>query len=219
MASQLKISLAAVVGTLIYLGLAILGWGDFGTFFAHPARTALVAITFVLLVAAIPAGGNLSTGEREDRGNRWVLTVFGVIGALIALLPAYCDRREVLVFGGDAVRWAGVVLYAFGGALRLWPMYVLGNRFSGLVAIQPGHRLVTTGPYTFVRNPSYTGLLINSLGWSLTFRSLAGVVLTALMLVPLIARMRSEEALLRSQFGKEYDDYFTRTKRLIPWLY
>jgi len=29
--------------------------------------------------------------------------------------------------------------------LRLWPVFVLGNRFSGLVAIQPGHTLVTSG--------------------------------------------------------------------------
>jgi len=39
---------------------------------------------------------------------------------------------------GDAVRWLGVALFALGGAIRLWPVFVLGDRFSGLVAIQPG---------------------------------------------------------------------------------
>lgn len=219
MTSKLKLTAAAVVATLVYLGLAVLAWGDVGAFFAHPARIALVVLTLALLVAALPSGVNLSSGERENRDNRWVLAAFGVLGVLVALVPAYCDRRGILVMGGDAVRWTGVALYALGGALRLWPVYVLGSRFSGLVAIQPGHRLVTTGPYTFVRNPSYTGLLINTLGWSLAFRSVLGVALTALTLVPLIARMRSEEALLRSQFGKEFDDYAARTKRLIPWLY
>lgn len=219
MTSKLKLTAAAVVATLVYLGLAVLAWGDVGTFFAHPARIALVVLTLALLVAALPSGVNLSSGERENRDNRWVLAAFGVLGVLVALVPAYCDRRDILVMGGDTVRWTGVALYALGGTLRLWPVYVLGSRFSGLVAIQPGHRLVTTGPYTFVRNPSYTGLLINTLGWSLAFRSVLGVALTALTLVPLIARMRSEEALLRSQFGKEFDDYAARTKRLIPWLY
>jgi protein-S-isoprenylcysteine O-methyltransferase Ste14 len=103
--------------------------------------------------------------------------------------------------------------------LRLWPVFVLGNRFSGLVAIQPGHTLVTNGVYGLIRNPSYLGLILNSLGWSLAFRSGVGVLLTALMLVPLLARIRAEEALLRSQFGDEYRAYCARTSRLIPWLY
>ena len=52
------------------------------------------------------------------------------------------------------------MLFAVGGALRIWPVFVLGRRFSGLVAIQPGHTLVTTGIYSVIRNPSYLGLLI-----------------------------------------------------------
>jgi len=120
---------------------------------------------------------------------------------------------------GDAVRWLGVVLYGLGGVVRLWPVYVLGHRFSGLVAIQPGHTLVTDGIYSVIRNPSYLGLLITTLGWGLVFRSSVGVILAALMIVPLVARMNAEERLLHSQFGAEYDAYRTRTWRLIPGLY
>ena len=142
-----------------------------------------------------------------------------LIGLLSAWLPAYTDRKEFLTIDGDAVRSIGVALYATGGALRLWPVFVLGRRFSGLVAIQPGHTLVTDGIYRTIRNPSYLGLLVLSLGWALGFRSLAGVLLVALMIPPLVARIRSEEALLRSQFGEEYAAYCTRTWRLIPGLY
>ena len=106
-----------------------------------------------------------------------------------------------------------MVRYASGQSLS-W-----GARFSGLVAIQPGHTLVTTGPYGVIRHPSYLGLLINALGWALAFRSGVGVLLTALIIPPLLARMRAEEALLRTQFGSEYDAYCTRTSRLIPGLY
>jgi hypothetical protein len=73
--------------------------------------------------------------------------VFALTGLLLAYLPAYTDRKEIWSLDGDAVHRLGVVLFAAGGALRIWPVFVLGRRFSGLVAIQPGHELVTRGVY------------------------------------------------------------------------
>jgi protein-S-isoprenylcysteine O-methyltransferase Ste14 len=202
-----------------YLGLAILGWGGFAAFFSHPALIALAIVGLMLSGAALFSAGNLSSGEREDRSNRWVLAAFGLIGLLLAYLPAYTDRMDFWTIDGEVVRWLGVALFAAGGALRIWPVFVLGRRFSGLVAIQPGHTLVTDGIYGVIRHPSYLGLLVSSLGWALAFRSVVGALLTALLLPPLIARIRAEERLLRSQFGAEYDAYCRRTSRLIPGLY
>jgi protein-S-isoprenylcysteine O-methyltransferase Ste14 len=217
--SKPTLALASVGGVLVYLGLAVLGWGGFGPFLANPARIALVVATVAMVVAALFSSGNLSTGEREDRSNRWIIGAVGLIGLLSAWLPAYTDRKEFWVLDGDTVRWLGVVLYAGGGALRLWPVFVLGRRFSGLVAIQPGHELVTGGIYSRIRNPSYLGLLVMSLGWALAFRSGVGVLLAALIVPPLVARIRSEEKLLCAHFGKEYEAYCERTWRLIPGLY
>lgn len=219
MPADLKLRLSAVIGTCFYLGLAVWGWGGFGPFFAHPARIAVTVIFFALTFASMFTAGNLSTGEREDRGNRWVLAAFTVLSILSAYLSAYCDRKDIWVLGGDTVRWLGVALLVPGGIIRLWPVYVLGNRFSGLVAIQPGHTLVTTGIYSLVRNPSYVGLLLSSFAWNLAFRSIVGLILSALMIPPLIARIHAEERLLTSQFGTEYEAYRKRTWRLVPGLY
>jgi protein-S-isoprenylcysteine O-methyltransferase Ste14 len=208
-----------VVGTAVQLGLAVLGWGGFAAFFSHPALIALAVTLFAVAGVALFAGGNLSPGVREDRGNRWVIAVIALIGLLDLYLPAYTDRQEFWTIDGNAIRWLGVVLFAAGGALRIWPVFVLGRRFSGLVAIQPGHTLVTNGVYSLIRHPSYLGLLVNALGWGLAFRSGVGVLLTALLIPPILARIRAEESLLRTQFGGEYDTYCTRTSRLIPWLY
>ena len=215
-----KLAFAALVGTLGYLGLAVLGAGGFAAFFSRPPLIAVAIITFALSAAALFTQGNLSSGEREDRGNRWVLAAFAVIGLAAAYLPAYTDRKEFWTIDGDAVRWLGVALFAAGGALRMWPVFVLGRRFSGLVAIQPGHQLVTSGVYGVIRHPSYLGLLVISLGWALAFRSGVGVLLAALLIPPLLARIRAEEALLHSQFGADYDAYRARTPwRLIPGLF
>jgi protein-S-isoprenylcysteine O-methyltransferase Ste14 len=214
-----KLAAFAIAGSLAYLGLAILGRGGFAAFFSHASLIALAIVLFVLTGVALFSGGNLSPGEREDRGNRWVLTAFGLIGLLLAYLPAYTDRTDFWTLDGDAVRWLGVVLFAAGSALRIWPVFVLGRRFSGLVAIQPGHTLVTSGIYGVIRHPSYLGLLVGSLGWALAFRSALGVLLTALFIPPLVARIGAEERLLRMQFGDEYDAYRSRTSRLIPGIY
>jgi protein-S-isoprenylcysteine O-methyltransferase Ste14 len=193
-----RLACLTIVGTLAYLGLAVLGWGGVAPFFSS---------------------GNLSRGEREDRANRWVLVAFTLIGLLAGYLPAYTDRKGFWTLDGDPLRWLGVVLFAAGGALRIWPVFVLGHRFSGLVAIQPGHTLVTSGVYGVIRHPSYLGLLVNSVGWALAFRSSVGLLLTALMIPPLLARIRAEETLLRTQFGGEYEAYRARTSRLIPGVY
>ena len=208
-----------MAATAAYFGLAVLGWGGPAAFFSHPALIALAVATFVMAGAALFAGGNISSGVREDRGNRWVIAALSLLGVLAAFLPALTDRREFWILDGDAVRWLGVVLFVAGGALRLWPVVVLGNRFSGLVAIQPGHTLATRGVYGVIRHPSYLGLLVNSLGWVLAFRSGVGLLITALMIPPLLARIGAEERLLRTQFGAEYDAYRARTSRLIPGLY
>jgi protein-S-isoprenylcysteine O-methyltransferase Ste14 len=219
MAPTPKLASFAILASLAYLALAVLGWGSFTAFFSHAALSALAIVLVVLCVVALFSGGNLSPGEREDRGNRWVLAAFGVIGLLMAYLPAYTDRIEFWTIDGDAVRWLGVVLFAAGGALRIWPVFVLGHRFSGLVAIQPGHTLVTSGVYGIIRHPSYLGLLVSSLGWALAFRSTVGVLLTALTIPPLVARISAEEKLLHAQFGDAYDAYRRRTWRLIPRIY
>jgi protein-S-isoprenylcysteine O-methyltransferase Ste14 len=203
----------------LQLGLTILGMGGLGFFFAHTALIALAIAGGLMLVASLSTEGNLSSGEREDRGNRWVLLAFGLLLLMISFLPPYTDRMGFLTMDGEATRWVGVVLFTVGGALRLWPVFVLGRRFSGLVAIQQGHTLVTSGIYRLIRNPSYLGLLVMTFGWVLAFRSIVGVAMTACFIPPLVARIRAEEAMLRSQFGEEFDAYCARTSRLIPGIY
>src|SRR5262249_40464059 len=71
-----------VLGTAAYLGLAVFARGGLAEFFSHPALVALAVVLFALTGAAFFAGGNLSPGVREDRGNRWALPVFFVLGLL-----------------------------------------------------------------------------------------------------------------------------------------
>lgn len=217
--SRLKMLLVSFAYLAIQFALAALGWGGFRAFFAHSQFVALLAITAVMMLASPVSSGNVSPGIKEDRSNRWVIPTLSAVGFLLAFFPAYTDRLGILVFGGDRLRWVGVFLFTAGGILRIWPVFVLGRRFSGLVAIQEGHTLVTDGIYGRIRNPSYLGLLINMLGWALVFRSGVGVLITALTIPILIARIHSEEHLLGEYFGAEFEAYRAHTSRLVPWVY
>jgi len=214
-----RLALVTIVSLTAYLGLAILGEGGAGRFFSHSSLIALSIVTVVLGVAALFSEGHVGSGVREDRSNRWVIAALGVLGVADAFFPAFTDRIGFLTLGGEAVRWIGVALYTMGGVLRLAPVFVLGRRFSGLVAIQPDHRLATTGIYGVIRHPSYLGLVVAALGWGLAFRAGAGVAIAALMLVVVLARIAAEERLLSEAFGAEYEAYRARTWRLIPYVY
>jgi protein-S-isoprenylcysteine O-methyltransferase Ste14 len=212
-------ALITAASLALYIGLAIWGWGGWSPFMAHPARAGAVVVLLLLSAAAMFTRANISSGRREDTRNRWVLLPFLVLGFVLGWLPAYTDRRGLWTIDGDAVRYLGLALCIIGGVLRLAPLFVLGPRFSGLVAIQEGHELVTSGLYRVIRHPSYLGLLLGLFGWSLVFRSAIGVLVSLLMLPPLVARMNSEEALLESEFGQRYADYRRRTWRLLPLIY
>jgi protein-S-isoprenylcysteine O-methyltransferase Ste14 len=214
-----RLAVVTVLSVIAYLGLAIVGAGGPSRFFSYPPLIAVSVVTIALGVVGLFSEGHIGSGVKEDRSNRWVIAAFGVLGVLDAYLPAYTDRIDFLTFGGEGVRWLGVLLYTAGGILRLAPVFVLGRRFSGLVAIQPEHRLVSGGLYGIIRHPSYLGLFVLMLGWGLAFRSGVGVVIAVLSLAVLLARVRAEERLLSETFGAEYDAYRARTWRLIPYVY
>ena len=216
---NLPLLLAATIGLALYMELAVAGEGGFSAFLSHPPLIALTAVTFVFGIAAAYTKGNLSSGIKEDRGNRWILAAFSILTLLLGYLPAYTDRINFICIDGELTRWIGVLLYTIGGTLRIYPVFVLGHRFSGLVAIQQNHTLVTDGIYSKIRNPSYLGLMLGAIGFALAFRSGIGILIAASMLPPLISRMNAEERLLSSHFGEEYEEYKTRTFRLLPGIY
>ena len=170
--------------------------------------------------AAFCSDANLSSGEREDRSKNpcWIFLPLLTIGLLSGFLPAYTERKG----------WGFLTGSSFAGSASLFTSVVahcgLRPPSSAVVPADwwrssPDISWATDGIYGVVRHPSYLGLIIMGLGWALTFRSGIGVFLAGLVIPPLDARIRSEEALLRSQFGEQYDSYSRRTSRLIPGIY
>jgi protein-S-isoprenylcysteine O-methyltransferase len=101
----------------------------------------------------------------------------------------------------------------------LWLLWIVAV-ISANLAIATDHRVIDTGPYRYIRHPSYTGALMAFFGLGLAFRNWAAL---AVMMVPIVGvflwRIRVEEDALAQALGDRYRDYMGRTKRLVPAIY
>ena len=122
--------------------------------------------------------------------------------------------------GSNLLALIGVALLISGIALRWTAIYTLGRFFTPKVIIQPDHRLISSGPYRFLRHPSYTGALIAHLGLGLSFSNWFSLALSSIpYLVATLYRVHVEELALKEALGDEYLRYSKKTKRLVPGLY
>jgi protein-S-isoprenylcysteine O-methyltransferase Ste14 len=107
-----------------------------------------------------------------------------------------------------------------GIVFRQWSIFVLGRFFSPAVQTQRDQTVVETGPYRYVRHPSYTGALMIFVGLGLALQSWGAVlVLVLIFAIAYGYRIHVEEQNLISQLGDAYISYSRRTKRLIPYLF
>jgi protein-S-isoprenylcysteine O-methyltransferase len=115
---------------------------------------------------------------------------------------------------------AGTVIFAAGLAIRWYAIVHLGRFFTVNVAIAADHRLIDTGPYRFVRHPSYTGALMAFFGLALCLANWLSLLVAVLpIFLVFLWRMHVEEDALLHAFGDRYRDYMKRTKRLVPPVY
>ena len=216
-----------LLGTTIFLGLPMLGWGptDVGGFFSEPARLAfavLVVLTnalFVFVAGKVPTEGR-SSGQEEKivYRQRLALALIRMFSLVMLLVAPYCDRRALGVLADSGVvRFAG--LYVLGFAWMAWATVILGKQFSLEITIQEGHRLVTEGPYRYIRHPRYFGIVGFAIGYCLVFRSAYGLILVALLTLLFLWRIHDEEEMLHREFGTDWEAYASRSWRLLPLLY
>lgn len=155
----------------------------------------------------------------KDRGSvqvLWSVETASIICAVLVALHFPAGRFPAR----DMFYLAGICVFVVGLVLRVYSILYLGRFFTINVAIASDHRLIDSGPYRFIRHPSYTGALLLFLGLGLC---LGNWLSLAVIIVPIFAafcwRMKVEEAALSEALGEPYRSYMKRTKRLIPLIY
>jgi len=181
----------------------------------------ILGLIYVVSELGLTLKKRSKTGEArgQDRGSLRLLWIVIGLSTFLAFNVSYWFPAARMG-AGFVMRSLGVALFVAGLSIRWYSIIHLGSFFTVNVAIAANHRLIDTGPYRFVRHPSYTGALMAFLGLGLCLDNWASLVV---MVVPVFLvflwRMRVEEAALLQGLGEPYRDYMSRTKRLIPTVY
>jgi len=118
----------------------------------------------------------------------------------------------------DWVRWSGVGGFAFGVAWMIWMFISLGTNLTDTVVTRRDAHFVDRGPYRYVRNPMYSGILIMGVSMGLALGTWLLPFAAAVMFLFLAMRTRIEERYLIARFGDQYRGYMTRVGRFFPRL-
>jgi protein-S-isoprenylcysteine O-methyltransferase Ste14 len=156
--------------------------------------------------------------KQSDAGSIWILigSIWGAVAVgilLSVLVPGTAftrDRRFLLVFG--------LALMLAGMGLRWYSIRVLGQSFTSTVATRPDQRVVETGPYRWIRHPSYSGSLLTVLGCLICLMNPLAFLGWLIAIAGYGYRIKVEEEALARDLGDPYRRYMKRTKRLIPFL-
>jgi protein-S-isoprenylcysteine O-methyltransferase Ste14 len=132
-------------------------------------------------------------------------------------LPPVAALSGVLgiVFAVFTISLAAASVWLMKSAVR-----TLGKQWAVAARLVEGHKLITEGPYAYVRNPIYTGMFGMLIATGLAMEHwIATIVAVVVFAVGLVIRVRTEENLLRAAFGQEFEDYARRVPAVIPGIY
>ncbi len=145
-----------------------------------------------------------------------VFSFFTFFGLLIAyaFFPGSLSAFSLPI--PDALRWFGFFLGLAGISLWTWAQIALGKEWSPQLQLREKHRLITTGPYTRMRHPLYSGMIVWAGGLALTSANWIIVAIALLIGAVFFIRVPREEQMMIDEFGEEYREYMKRTGRVLP---
>jgi protein-S-isoprenylcysteine O-methyltransferase Ste14 len=111
---------------------------------------------------------------------------------------------------------AGFIAAITGMALALWSRFALGKYWSDKVIVQAEHQLIRTGPYSCMRHPLYSGVLLAVLGTAVLLGEIRGLLSFAVLLVNYAIKAKREERILAERFGSDFELHVRSTGFLLP---
>ena len=116
------------------------------------------------------------------------------------------------------VRLAGVALSLYAIVLLPWATWTLGRMYVPGAGVFKDHRLITAGPFRYLRHPIYSAIIALWLSAALGTLNWLLLVTWPVYVVGVMKPARQEEELLRAKFGDTYEAYAEKAGRLIPQI-
>lgn len=154
----------------------------------------------------------------EGSGRSWdyTLMIFVAVSAMILqpiVVPSLSVRIETA--WGILVQIAGIGFAIGGLILHTWSRLHLQHFYAERVERQPGHCVVNTGPYGYVRHPVFTSFFMLIIGLFLVNPALPTLLMVIYTFWDFSRAARQEEQLL-SQDVPGYTDYMRQTPPFFP---
>jgi protein-S-isoprenylcysteine O-methyltransferase len=180
-------------------------------------------ILFVLIFIALILQPNFKVVI--DKTNCWDKgTETQIIWSVyITQLLAVCEATYLRF--PDSVKWniittISLIAILLGLALRSWAVYSLGKFFTMHLSVHNGQKVIRSGPYKFIRHPSYTGAFFIYVGIPMFLHSWISLIAAAIILpIAWLRRIHYEEKMLAQALGEEYITYCKSVKKVIPGLW
>lgn len=118
----------------------------------------------------------------------------------------------------QAVLELGAAITCIGLAFSIWARQHIGRYWSGSVSIRADHQLIRTGPYSRIRHPIYTGILVGLAGTLLADGHYAAIIAFLIVLGGLSWKALREEKLLKGEFGQAFEEHKRMTGFFLPRL-
>ena len=185
------------------------------------AVVVIIAIECYYIISEIRLTARTTRGMDNtlDKGTRRLVWRLSAIGYNLAWLPVIFDFGRLVTLGGW-LTWVGAAIMICGILFRQYAIFTLGKFFTATIQIKKDHELIQTGPYRYIRHPSYLGILIMALGLGIAMANWVSLILCVVLpAIGLIRRIQFEEKELEQHFGKKYQDYIKNTRRVIPFIY
>ena len=176
-----------------------------------------MAFEIYLVVRDRIRGKGKTGNDRGTRNYNFIAITLGITAA------AVLNGNSRFFFPGGRSEtgfWIGLCIMLLGLGLRIWAVITLGASFRTTVEMQTDQHIISSGPYKLIRHPSYGGLILMCCGYGIAIQnwlSLAFAVVPPL--AALLYRIHIEEAALVSTAGSDYEEYQSKTKKLIPWVW
>lgn len=186
-----------------------------------PTWPVLVLEAFCTLLFLTQPALSMKESQEHKSTDGWTIwLILGVSGAGQILSLVDWAYRQGAPQDLDAWAISGLACLTLGTGFRLWAIRTLDKAFAAVVQIKHGQQLVTTGPYRWLRHPSYTGAWVAMIGAALLMHSNLGLIIMGPgMLLVYVRRIAVEERALEVGFGEQYLNMKRNTQRLVPGVW